>query len=40
MVEHRRELARHRLELLLGEPQAREQGDVENLVAVDHEGAL
>ena len=36
VVEHRGELARHRLELILAQLQARQARHVQNLVAVDH----
>ena len=36
VVEDPGELARHPLDLLVGQPQPREAGDVENLFAVDH----
>jgi hypothetical protein len=36
VVEHRGELARHRLDLAVVEPQARKARDVENLGAIDH----
>ncbi len=36
VVEHGRQLARHRLDLLLAQSQARQARHVQNLVAVNH----
>ena len=36
VADDRRELARHRLDLLLAQREARQAGDVQDLVAVDH----
>ena len=40
VVEHLRQLAGHRLDLVVGEPQPGEAGDVEHLFAVDHRRAI
>src|SRR5205823_9797690 len=36
VIEHRRQLARHGLDLVLAQREAREARDVQNLIAVDH----
>jgi hypothetical protein len=36
VVEHRRQLPRHAVYLVIGEAEASEAGDVEDLIAVDH----
>ncbi len=40
VVEHRRELTRHRLDLLLAELEARQARDVEYFLSVDHRAAF
>jgi hypothetical protein len=40
VVEHRGELARHRLDLSVTQLQARQARYVQNLVAIDHQGAF
>ena len=40
MVEHVRQLDGHPLDLRVGQLEAREAGDVENLVAIEHRGPI